>query len=97
MAEIKLQMADEDLKKMLPPLKVYLPVPIKTDAEGEPLVNADGEPTGEVIDDLSYIKYLCVEHLAKCFTKGTRKLGGNEAIQAIDTDLVKSIKVQNLN
>ena len=88
MAEITLQMPDEDLATMLPALKEYIAVPFTVDAEGK--------PTDEVIDDLSYIKHLCVSHIERCFTKGTIIQANAAAKAAIDKAKIEAIKAANL-
>jgi hypothetical protein len=94
--QIILEMETEELAKMLPPLKAYRAVPFVVDAEGKVLVDDDGEPTGEVIDDYSYLKTICMDFLERCYTKGAKKIGTSMAVDAIDKNLIKIIKIRNL-
>ena len=93
---ISLTMPQESLDLMLPPIKAYIAVPFKTGADGEVLKDANGNPTNELVDDLSYIKWLAQEHLEGCFTKGTIILANAAAKAAIDKAKVEAIKAANL-
>jgi len=91
---IELTMTAEELAKMLPALKAYVSVPKNPKVPEE--LDGNGDLIEEPIDDLTYIKWLCVEYLARSFCKGKKKQATEDSTASIDTDLIKSIKDKNL-
>ena len=74
MKTMSFNMEDEDFDKMVLSTKAYIAAPLVKLPDGTYPLDNDGQPTGELVDDLTYVRGLLVGYMNRCVIRAHRSL-----------------------